>query len=670
MIIWSRPDLYHSAGKRHIGYSAFISYSHRDRRWAKWLHRALESYRVPKRLRGRAAPYGRIEARIPPVFRDRDELAASSDLAQSVREGLAASAMLIVICSPDGARSKWVNEEIRTFSALGRRDRIRCLVVAGEPHGGDPATECLPPALFEGGGTEPLAADLRKGEDGKAAARLKIIAGIIGVPYDELRQREAVRRQQRLAIIAGAATIGFLLMAGLAVVALIQRNIARERTATAEQTVAFVKSMFEVSDPSEARGATITAREVLDRGARRIDRELGGQPAVKAELGVTLSEVYGSLGLYRESDRLIRQTFSLHHEDRSTEARQYLALGESLARAGDYRRAIGAYETAIGLARRWGSLAADLLPRMLVRRAESQQALGLIDAAEASASEALALDRARQPADQSDIARDLEVLGAVAIARRDFRAARGHILQALALRLRTEGPLSPSVTDNYNLLANIAETEGNLATAERYYRRNLASDEKVLGGQHPDLAGTLNNLSWVLLQRRHYGEAARLLERALAINLRQRDITHDDLAYIFTNLAIIFTNLAMARRGLGETREAERLLGNALAAARRHNHPMLPVALTDLAEIRCETRRAAEGLPLLDEAQRLLAEGGVAEPWELAWNQSIRGECALVAGRRGEGARLLRASAPVLRARWPRGTHFREELETRLKLLA
>ena len=156
----------------------------------------------------------------------------------------------IVICSPDGARSKWVNEEIRTFSALGRRDRIRCLVVAGEPHSGDPATECLPPALFEGSDTEPLAADLRKGEDGKAAARLKLIAGVIGVPYDELRQREVVRRQQRLAIIAVAATVGFLLMAGLAIVALIQRNIARERTATAEQTVAFVKSMFEVSDPS------------------------------------------------------------------------------------------------------------------------------------------------------------------------------------------------------------------------------------------------------------------------------------------------------------------------------------------------------------------------------------------------------------------------------------
>ena len=66
-------------------YSAFISYNHRDRRWAVWLHRALEGYRVPKRLWGRPAPWGELGARLPPVFRDRDELATSTDLAASVK---------------------------------------------------------------------------------------------------------------------------------------------------------------------------------------------------------------------------------------------------------------------------------------------------------------------------------------------------------------------------------------------------------------------------------------------------------------------------------------------------------------------------------------------------------------------------------------------------------
>ena len=128
-------------------YSAFISYNHRDRDWAIWLHRALERYAVPKRLRGRAAPWGEIGARLPPVFRDRDELATSSDLASSVKEALGDSAFLIVICSPNSAQSKWVDEEIKTYIAAGRGQFIRLIIVDGEPHSSDPAQECLPPSL-------------------------------------------------------------------------------------------------------------------------------------------------------------------------------------------------------------------------------------------------------------------------------------------------------------------------------------------------------------------------------------------------------------------------------------------------------------------------------------------------------------------------------------------
>ena len=114
-------------------YSAFISYNHRDRGWAVWLHRASRE------------GSGCANA---PVFRDRDELATSSDLAASVKEALAESATLVVICSPNSARSKWVNEEIETFIAAGRAKFIRLMIVDGEPHSADPALECLPPSLM------------------------------------------------------------------------------------------------------------------------------------------------------------------------------------------------------------------------------------------------------------------------------------------------------------------------------------------------------------------------------------------------------------------------------------------------------------------------------------------------------------------------------------------
>ena len=132
--------------------------------------------------------------------------------------------------------------------------------------------------LIAQGRPEPLAADVRKEADGKQGAKLKILAGILGVPYDELRQREAARRQKRLVAIAVAASIGFVVMAGLTVFALVsraeaveQRKVAELRTVTAERTVDFVKSMFTLADPSEARGASITAREIVDRGVDRLN---------------------------------------------------------------------------------------------------------------------------------------------------------------------------------------------------------------------------------------------------------------------------------------------------------------------------------------------------------------------------------------------------------------
>src|SRR5688572_9348213 len=96
-------------------YRAFISYSHRDETWAAWLHRALETYRIPKSLVGQATATGSIPARLAPVFRDREELPTATDLGNILTQALRDSAFQIVICSPAAARSRWVNEEVLTF---------------------------------------------------------------------------------------------------------------------------------------------------------------------------------------------------------------------------------------------------------------------------------------------------------------------------------------------------------------------------------------------------------------------------------------------------------------------------------------------------------------------------------------------------------------------------
>ncbi len=229
-------------------YRAFISYSHKDSRWASWLHRNLEGYRVPSRLRGSSGEFGVLPDRLAPFFRDREELASAGELGPKIQAALADSEALIVVCSPNSARSPWVNGEILKFKRNGRAHRIYCLIVAGEPHAGD-ARECFPEALrfdLDANGelgtqpAEPLAADLRPGKDGKSLARLKLLSGLLGVNLDTLRQREAARRHRRMLVITALALLVMTLTSFLAVQAMIARHAAERRQKQAEALVDFM----------------------------------------------------------------------------------------------------------------------------------------------------------------------------------------------------------------------------------------------------------------------------------------------------------------------------------------------------------------------------------------------------------------------------------------------
>jgi hypothetical protein len=271
-----------SAAKRvgdRVSYRAFISYSHRDNRWADWLLNALESYRIPKHLIGEQGREGPVPARLFPVFRDRDELPASSDLSERILKALEASACQIVICSPHAAKSRWVNEEIISFKRLGREDRIFAFIVDGEPNAQDGGAECFPRALrfrIDGGGglsalpTEPIAADARAEGDGRNNAKLKLIAGLLGIEYAALKRRDeqAVRRRARLfqAIAAGMALLA-MLAAGAGVLAYQKQREAeyqRDQTIQAQSRALTQTAAVTLKDGGVATALSIL-REVLSR---------------------------------------------------------------------------------------------------------------------------------------------------------------------------------------------------------------------------------------------------------------------------------------------------------------------------------------------------------------------------------------------------------------------
>jgi tetratricopeptide (TPR) repeat protein len=639
-------------------YSAFISYNHRDRTWARWLHRAIETYRTPRNLRGKEGAFGEITDRLKPVFRDRDELAASANLAQAVQDALAEAESLIVICSPHAVSSKWVNEEIRAFRRMGKGGRIFCLIVAGEPLSGDPETECLPPALLEDGHFEPLAADVRPGQDGRQGARLKLLASMLGVGYDELRQRENARRIRRLTILAAAASAAFLVTAGLAVTAYLarneaikQRDIARVRTVTAERTVDFVTNMFQVADPSEAKGSEITVREIVDQAAGQYGKQLEDEPTVRGQIGLTLSEVYGALGLYRQSDRLVREVGELDLSGTLIEARQALLKAESDFRLGKYDAAVAGFRRSVRIARADEGARETVLPRALAGLGQAYSALDRFDDAEKVLREALEIDRQRGAAGRRDLARDFEALGLNRFYAGDLEPARGYILRANRLRLELEGELSPSVSDNFNTLAAIAYFEGKPAEAERLYLSRLAIDEKVLGPEHPDVASTLNNIGRIRLERGEYRGAEQLLARAVSIAMKERGAEHDDMAFMLSNLAL-------AREGTGDDSGAETLFRQALRAAHAQRHRLRGQIGVDLAALLCRQGRSGEGLALLDAARPALVSDYPGEAWRLALLENVRAECLWRTGRREEALSMYGRSLPAIRERWDAASSY------------
>src|SRR5262245_2991371 len=272
--------------RRRTPFAAFISYRHTepDRRWAKWLHSALERYRVPKQLVRQLGVSGRIGR----IFRDEEELAASSDLSAGIREALENSEYLIVVCSPRTPLSEWVNAEIEHFRSLGQSQRILALLIEGEP------SEAFPKALREIRRSvvdatgqsrekletlEPLAAEVREHDTDRRRfrermAKLRLLATILGCRFDDLRQREQERRRRTITYAVAFLVVLSSPMAGLGFWA--ERN---RRTAVAERDRALRnQSLFlaNLSNQQTARGdgtaGMLLALEALPRDLSRPER--------------------------------------------------------------------------------------------------------------------------------------------------------------------------------------------------------------------------------------------------------------------------------------------------------------------------------------------------------------------------------------------------------------
>lgn len=234
-------------------YAAFLSYAHVDERIARRLHKALETYILPMDLRKTRRHF------LKPIFRDVTELSAHPSLSERIQEAINHSRRLIVLCSPAAKASYWVNEEIRLFRKIHGEKSILCILIDGT------VETAFPPALLENG-REPLAATLEKGRGGIRLGTTQLAAGLLGVGFDDLAQRDQARRRRKAQLLSA----GSLVFAGImGLTTIFALNARKDAIYNRQQSEGLVEYMLtDLKDKLEPVGRL----DVLDSvGARVLD---------------------------------------------------------------------------------------------------------------------------------------------------------------------------------------------------------------------------------------------------------------------------------------------------------------------------------------------------------------------------------------------------------------
>jgi eukaryotic-like serine/threonine-protein kinase len=502
-------------------YRAFLSYSHRDKAWGEWLHRALETYRIGRDLVGRTTPVGPLPATLRPIFRDREDFSAGHSLAAATIAALEASQFLIVVCSPNAAKSEYVNEEVRRFKALGRGAFIIPVIVGGNPGGGD--DECFPPALrfkvgsdgmLTGEREEPIAADVRGSGDGKGLALGKVVAGLLGVGLDEIIRRAERERRRRTRFWSALAGV-FLALAIIA-------------------TGSAVYAWQQLKTNEEFLDAT------LDRFSSLVTRAVGAGQSYSLPLRVTLGFLEEAEGMLTVMARYGRPTPRL----RQRQIAMLIAFGDSYRQLGRIaeaeRRIVEAQRLASELAR---DNAADPIWRR--EQARAQQRRGDLEMARGDLAEALRQFRSVQeiieslikadsdnPLYQRDLALAIERIGMVQVAQRQFAEAFASFKAVLALRQRLVEALPNSLDRQvelavaYERIGEIERAHDDLDAALASFRASLALFERVAKATPDDLvflrylSVAQFNVGTLLHARGQHAEALVSLKAAFAIDER------------------------------------------------------------------------------------------------------------------------------------------------------
>lgn len=373
------------------------------------------------------------------------------------------------------------------------------------------------------------------------------------------------------------------------------KKYALSEAAKSRQVTQFMEDMLQGVGPSVARGRdTAMLKEILDKAAERVGKELTNQPAVEAELRSMIGSVYHELALYDKAETMHRAALANYNRLFGTENKEVAASLNNLARVlleeGRRDEAESAFREALAIRQRiFGNEHPDVatslqgLSEVLRRKGNQSEAVRLNV-------EALEMRRKVLGNDNLEVADSLHKLAALVAERGEFAQAESMEREVLAMQRKFVGDEHPMIATTLLNLNIMLCGQGKQEEAEMGHRQVLAMQRRLYGDEHPAVAVSLESLGLILQQRGKLAEAEINLREALSI---QGKFLSDESPQRLT----FFRHLAELLEVAGKLAEAETVY-----------RQMLDMRVKSLGEEHLDVAESLDALANVLQAQGKLTE--------------------------------------------------------------
>jgi eukaryotic-like serine/threonine-protein kinase len=345
--------------------------------------------------------------------------------------------------------------------------------------------------------------------------------------------------RHRLGVIAASITL--LLLISVVTYYTLQLSSQRDRAVAeaqkAQVVTDFLVDLFNVVDPNEAKGHTITVREVLDRGADRIETELKDQPETQISMLDVIGKVYYSLGFYDESLVLVNKALELR---KNLYGEEHPEVAKNLTGIGYIQSARAKYSQADSLLNRALEINKKFLPPDDMEFAKTYGSLAWVwnllgdyDKADTLYRKAIEIEKKN---DVPELGVSYNNLALLMHEMNRYEEAEQYFLQSLELNKKNYGEVHPELATTLYNYAQLQRDMDHIDEAVELHRQVLAMDRKLHGEEHPDIAYSLNGLASILVNTGELDEAEDLYRQALEMRRKLMGADHPDVAYNMNNL--------------------------------------------------------------------------------------------------------------------------------------